>query len=76
VFCYSSFSPASVGFLLVQPFRPEDGGDMFLENVDLSPKYRALQPRKPYSSLGQIFLKNINSVGETCIKFVGQLQDP
>jgi hypothetical protein len=61
--------------LLVQPFDPEDGGDMFLENVRLSPKYRALQPRKPYSSLGQIFKKKkIIQWGKLSLKFVGQFQ--
>jgi hypothetical protein len=28
--------------------RPEDGGDMFRRNVGPSPKYTALQSRRPY----------------------------
>jgi hypothetical protein len=42
--------PASPGFMLGLFFNPVDGGDIFLQNIQLSPKYVALQPRKPYSS--------------------------
>jgi hypothetical protein len=42
--------PASAGFLLDLPFNPEDGGDMFLQNIRLSPDYLALQPRRLCSS--------------------------
>jgi hypothetical protein len=38
--------------ILLGLFDPEDGGDMFLRNVgSLSTDYRALYPRKQYSSV-------------------------
>jgi hypothetical protein len=39
-----SLLPASAGFLLSLLFDSEDGSDMFLRNVGLSPDYTALQP--------------------------------
>jgi hypothetical protein len=42
--------PASADFLLSLLLNSEDGGDMFLRNVELSPNYTALKPTKPYSS--------------------------
>jgi hypothetical protein len=44
-----SCSPASAGFLFNLLFDPEDGGDMFLRNFGLCPKYTVLQPSRPYS---------------------------
>jgi hypothetical protein len=38
----------SAGFLLGLPFDPEDGRDMFLRNIWLSPNYTAL-PHFPQS---------------------------
>jgi hypothetical protein len=38
--------PAFRAFLLRLLFDPEDGGDMFLRNVALSPNYTALQPKE------------------------------
>jgi hypothetical protein len=32
------------------PFDPEDGGDMFLRNVYLSPNFTVLHLRRPHSS--------------------------
>jgi hypothetical protein len=40
------FPSASVCFLLALFFCPEDGGDMFVRNVGISPNYTALQPRQ------------------------------
>jgi hypothetical protein len=45
-----AFLPASAGLLFGLPFSPEDDGDMYLQNISLSPNYLALQPRKLYSS--------------------------
>jgi hypothetical protein len=39
--CFAQLAPP--------PSEPEDGCDMFLQNVGLSPNHTALQPRKPYS---------------------------
>jgi hypothetical protein len=36
---------------VVNSFHPEDGGDMFLRNICLSPNCTALQPSRRYSSL-------------------------
>jgi hypothetical protein len=30
--------------------KPEDGGEIFLQKVRISPKYMALQPKRPHSS--------------------------
>jgi hypothetical protein len=38
------------GFLLGVLFGPEDGDDIFLRNVTLSPNYTALQLKMPFSS--------------------------
>jgi hypothetical protein len=38
-------------FLLGLLFGPEDGGDIFFQNVKLSPHYTASQPRISYSSV-------------------------
>jgi hypothetical protein len=43
--------PASAGFIITLVFNPEDGGDMFLRNVGLSPNYTPFKPRQAYSSL-------------------------
>jgi hypothetical protein len=40
----ASLPPASAGFLHCFLFDREDGGDMSLRNVVLSPKDKALQP--------------------------------
>jgi hypothetical protein len=40
--------PASAGFLLGFLFNREDGNNMFLRNVRLSPHYMMLQPRRLY----------------------------
>jgi hypothetical protein len=45
-----SLPPASAVLLLGLFFGPEDGGDMFIRNVGLSPIYTASQPRRPYTS--------------------------
>jgi hypothetical protein len=37
---------ASAGFLPGLHFDPEDGGDMFLLNIRLSPNYTAQQPTR------------------------------
>jgi hypothetical protein len=37
-------------FLLRLTFDPEDGGDIFLRNVEHYPIYMALQPKTPYPS--------------------------
>jgi hypothetical protein len=42
--CFSSFS---LGVL----FDPDDGRDILLRNIGLSPKYTALQPRRPMDSI-------------------------
>jgi hypothetical protein len=42
--------PASGGFLFGLLFKPKDGGDMFLQNVGLSPDCTALQNKRSYSS--------------------------
>jgi hypothetical protein len=39
--------PVSAGFLLALMFDPENGGNMFLRNVDLFPNYTVLQSRGP-----------------------------
>jgi hypothetical protein len=39
---------ASVCFSLGLLFDPENGGDMLLRKVGLSPNYTLLQPRRPY----------------------------
>jgi hypothetical protein len=41
---FTGLPPASVGFLLDLFFDPKDGGDIFLRNVGLSPKYAVLHP--------------------------------
>jgi hypothetical protein len=41
---------AGDGFFLGSLFNPEDGSDIFLQNVVPSPNYMALQLRRPYSS--------------------------
>jgi hypothetical protein len=41
-----SANRALLGLLL----DPEEGGDMFPRNVRLSPKYKALKPKRRYSS--------------------------
>jgi hypothetical protein len=38
-------------------FDPEDGSDMFLQNIRLSLNYMALQPRKPLFKLYDICLQ-------------------
>jgi hypothetical protein len=43
--------PAFANFFLFVLFKPEDGGDKWIRNVRLSPKYMALQPRRPYPLL-------------------------
>jgi hypothetical protein len=40
----------SVGFMFTIFFDPEDAGDMFLRNNELSPNYLALQPMRPLCS--------------------------
>lgn len=45
--------PVSSGFLIGLLLDPETGSDTFLRNVRLSPTYKALQLRIPYSSLSQ-----------------------
>jgi hypothetical protein len=40
--------PTSAGLMLGVLNNPEEGGDMFLRNVDPSPNYKALQPRRPF----------------------------
>jgi hypothetical protein len=42
--------PASVDFLLDLFFDPDNGDDVFLKKVGLSPNNTALQYGKPYSS--------------------------
>jgi hypothetical protein len=42
--------PPFTGFFFGVFFDPENGGDMFLRNVGLSPNYTALKPITPYSS--------------------------
>jgi hypothetical protein len=37
----------SLGFLLLLLFNPEDGGDIFIENVGLSPNCTVLQHGEP-----------------------------
>jgi hypothetical protein len=51
-------SPASVGFLHGLLLHPEDGDNMFLRNLKLSPNSMTLQPRRLYTS------KHIQSVME------------
>jgi hypothetical protein len=46
--------PVSDGSLLGIFFGPQDGGDMFLQYIGLSPNYTALQPRKLYTSSAYI----------------------
>jgi hypothetical protein len=53
VITVTSLQAGSAGFLLGLLFNAEDGGDMFLRNVGLSPNYKALQPRRPYFSLSE-----------------------
>jgi hypothetical protein len=43
------FPPVSAGFLLDLLIGPEDGGDIFLRNVQLSLNYTALQHRRQYA---------------------------
>jgi hypothetical protein len=45
-----SLTPAFVAFLLSLLSNDEDGSDIFLRNIRLSPNFKALQPRRPYSS--------------------------
>jgi hypothetical protein len=40
--------PASASFLLSLLFDHEDGGDIFLGNVWISPKYKVIKPRRLY----------------------------
>jgi hypothetical protein len=42
--CGKRLTPASVGFMSGLFFDTEDGGDMFLRNVVISPNYTAIQP--------------------------------
>jgi hypothetical protein len=42
--------PASAGFLLGLLFHLEDGNNMFLQTVELTPKYSALQLTKLLAS--------------------------
>jgi hypothetical protein len=49
-----SFLSASAGFLLCLLFDPEDVGDMFLQNIGLSPCYTACQSKKLYYSQSQL----------------------
>jgi hypothetical protein len=44
-----SWPPIYTGFLCGLLFDLEDGGEMFLRNVGLSPNYAASQPKTPYS---------------------------
>jgi hypothetical protein len=44
----------AAGFLLGLLLKPEDGGDMFLQNVRLSPSCMELQPTRLYSSQAQL----------------------
>jgi hypothetical protein len=47
---HNSYRALLAGFLPGIFFGPEDGGDIFLRNVDLpSTDYRALSPRRQYS---------------------------
>jgi hypothetical protein len=46
---------ASAGFLLGLLLDTENGADMFLQKFGLSPKYKALQPRRQYSSFIILF---------------------
>jgi hypothetical protein len=39
-------SPVSAGFLLGLLFDPEEGGDMFLRNIEISPTYTAVTPKR------------------------------
>jgi hypothetical protein len=45
------FSRAPAVCLLGSCFNPEDGGNMFLQNIRLPLNYLVLQPRRPYSSI-------------------------
>jgi hypothetical protein len=42
--------PASAGFMLGLFFNPEDGDDIFLRNIELSPNCTDLQPRRLHLS--------------------------
>jgi hypothetical protein len=49
--------PASANFLLGLFLDHEDGGDMFLQNIWLSPNCTALEPRRPHSSIRIVDLR-------------------
>jgi hypothetical protein len=49
-----AFPPASADLLPHLPFDPEDGGDIFRRNFQLSPDYTALQHGRQHCSASYI----------------------
>jgi hypothetical protein len=45
---------ANLGLLLGLLFGPEDGGDIFLQNIGLIPNYTALQPTRPFLTVSDV----------------------
>jgi hypothetical protein len=62
-----SFCHTSAGFLLGIFFEPEDGGDISLRNVSLSPKYISLEPKTSYCSHN----RSENLLSNKCLHFNG-----
>jgi hypothetical protein len=57
-------------------FNSEDGGDMSLQNVDLSPNYTALQLRSMYYSIDARFLNDfLKKYSFNCISVLSELPD-
>jgi hypothetical protein len=53
-----SLPPACAGSFLGLLLNPEDEGDMFIQNVRLSPNYAVLQRKRLYSSQMKFFLQD------------------